>query len=86
MANPLEKFMHDHFVKLRQNGKKDEAHAYRKSFQVEQSTTEEVKQPLEEKTQDEIAVLRAKYTETTGKNVSPRYMNDAERLKANTKI
>ena len=41
MANPLEKFMHDHFVKLRQNGKKDEAHAYRKSFQVEQSTTEE---------------------------------------------
>lgn len=67
MANPLEKFMHDHFVKLRQNGKKDEAHAYRKSFQVEQSTTEEVKQPAEEKTQDEIVVLRSEYKKITGK-------------------
>jgi len=67
MANPLEKFSHDHFVKLRQNGRKEDAQAYRKSFQVEQSTTEEVKQPSEEKTQDEIAVLRAEYKKITGK-------------------
>jgi len=86
MANPIEKFSHDHFVRLRQNGRKDEAQAYRQSFTVAQSTTEEVKQPVEEKTQDELAILRAKYTEVTGKNVSIRYKNDAERLKANTKI
>jgi len=86
MANPIEKFSHDHFVRLRQNGRKDEAQAYRNSFTVAQSTTEEVKQPVEEKTQDELAILRAKYTEVTGKNVSIRYKNDAERLKANTKI
>jgi len=86
MANPIEKFSHDHFVRLRQNGRKDEAQAYRNSFTVAQSTTEEVKQPVEEKTQDELAILRAKYTEVTGKNVSIRYKNDAVRLKANTKI
>ncbi len=86
MANPIEKFSHDHFVRLRQNGRKDEANAYRKSFTVAQSTTEDVKQPVEEKTQDDLAVLREKYTEVTGKNVSIRYKNDAKWLKANTKI
>lgn len=86
MANPIEKFSHDHFVRLRQNGRKEEAQEYRKSFQTEQSTTEETKQPVEEKTLDDLAVLRAKYTEVTGKNVSIRYKNDAERLKRNTNI
>lgn len=86
MANPIEKFSHDHFVRLRQNGRKDEANAYRKYFTVAQSTTEDVKQPVEEKTQDDLAVLREKYTEVTGKNVSIRYKNDAKWLKANTKI
>jgi len=65
MANPIEKFSHDHFVRLRQNGRKDEAQAYRNSFTVAQSTTEEVKQPAEEKTQDDLAVLREEYTRVT---------------------
>ena len=65
MANPLEKFSHDHFVRLRQNGRKEEAQTYRQSFNVVQSTTEEAEQPVEEKTQDDLAVLRAKYTEVT---------------------
>lgn len=46
-----------------------------------QSTTEEVKQPVEEKTQDEIAVLRAEYKKTLGKWVPPRYINDKEWIK-----
>lgn len=73
---PLEKFDHWHFARLWQNGRKKEAEKYRLSFQA--------KQTAEEETQDDLATLRAKYTEVTGKNVSPRYMNDAERLKANT--
>lgn len=81
MANPLEKFSHDHFVKLRQNGRKEDAQAYRQSFQVGQSTNEEVKQPLGEKTQDEIAVLRSEYKKITGKWVPPRYINDKEWIK-----
>lgn len=80
------KFDAVYFAKLYSTGQKVKAQEYRKSFQVAQSTTEELKQPLEEKIQDDLAVLRANYTEITGKNVSPRYMNDAERLKANTKI
>jgi len=81
MANPIEKFSHDHFVRLRQNGRKDEANAYRKSFTVAQSITEEVKQPVEEKTLDEIHVLRAEYKKTLGKWVPPRYINDKEWIK-----
>lgn len=67
MANPIEKFSHDHFVRLRQNGRKEEAQAYRKSFQVVQSITEEVKPQPEEETLDEIHVLRSKYKEIIGK-------------------
>ena len=73
-----------YFARLWETGQKDKAEQYRNSFKVVQSTTEEAKQPLEDETQDDIAILRAKYKEVTGKNVSPRYMNDAERLKANT--
>lgn len=86
MADPIRKFDAVYFAKLWESGHKDKAQEYRKSFQVAQCTTEEAKQPVEEKTQDDLAVLRAKYTEVTGKNVSIRYKNDAERLKANTKI
>ena len=82
----IRKFDAVYFARLWEGGQKDKAQEYRKSFQVEQSTTEEAKQPVEEKTQDDLAVLRAKYTEVTWKNVSIRYRNDAERLKANTKI
>lgn len=81
MANPIEKFSHDHFVRLRQNGRKEEAQAYRKSFQVVQSITEEVKPQPEEETLDEIHVLRSKYKEIIGKWVPPRYINDKEWMK-----
>jgi hypothetical protein len=61
----ITKFDAVYFAKLRESGQKDKAQEYRKSFQAVQSTTEEVKQSAEEKTLDDIAILRAKYKEVT---------------------